>query len=158
MAAINVVLNGVFTTDAGAATGSFVGQMAYSDRAPGGGPILPPEGGGGSPPGIWPNPPEGIAPHPEHPIAGIPGYPGYRPPGSIWPGVPTHPIVLPPEQVPPEQRPPEVPPPGTVTPVPPPAGSGGWPVSGMVAPPYVVMNYPGYGPVVVTPPPHAEPA
>lgn len=130
----------------------------------GGGPIIPPPQPG-QPPGIWgPN-----DPRPQPPIANVPGLPpmgpnwppGGQPPG-IWPGPgplphPEHPIVLPPEQVPPEQRPPEVPPPGTVTPVPPPPGSPGWPVSSMVPPPYVVLNYPGYGPVVVTAPPKVEP-
>jgi len=42
--------------------------------------------------GIWPNPPEGSV-GPEHPIA-----PGGEPP-TIWPepGIPTHPIVIPPD-------------------------------------------------------------
>lgn len=117
----------------------------------GGGPIIPPEGG--SPPGIW-GPTD---PRPTPPIALPPGYPG-SPPG-IWPNPPEgtaphpeHPIVLPPDQVPPDMKPPEVPPAGTTTPVPPPAGSGGWPVAPIVPPPYVVLRYPGVGPIYVTPP------
>lgn len=66
------------------------------------------------------------------------------------------PIYYPP-QVPPDLQPPQVPPPGTVTPVPPPPGSPGWPTTGMVPPEYVVLDYPGVGPVYVTPPLHAEP-
>lgn len=112
----------------------------------GGGPIVPPEGGGDKPPvGIWPDP--GPLPTPTPPI--------YYPP-SIWPDPnpprPAHPIVLPPEQVPPGMKPPEPPPAGTTTPVPPPEGSGGWPVQPVAMPEYVVMQYPGYGPIYVTPP------
>jgi hypothetical protein len=89
----------------------------------------PIEGGPGSPPGIW---------------------------GPTDPR-PTHPIVLPPDQVPPGMQPPSPPPPGTTSPVPPPEGSGGWPVSGQVPPPYVVMTYPGVGPIYVAPPLTATP-
>jgi len=53
-------------------------------------PIAP----GGRPPGIWGGPPlypdqglPGPQPHPEHPIV--------IPPGSLGPGVPTHPIYIP---------------------------------------------------------------
>lgn len=117
MAAIPVVLNGTFTTDSGSVNGVFQGTIAYSDRAPGGGPVVPPGiwGGsnegfpthpiapGGPPPGIWPGP--GPLPHPEHPIAPggpppKPAHPIELPPPSIWPpgpGVdfPAHPIVIP---------------------------------------------------------------
>lgn len=74
--------------------------------------VLPPEGGEGEggepshpiylpPDGIWPNPPESTGP--EHPIA--PGGEGPGPdhelpvPPSIWPdpGLPSHPIVIPPD-------------------------------------------------------------
>lgn len=106
---------------------------------PGGG--KPP--GGGSPPGIWPGP-------------GDPDYPGGggKPPG-IWGPTdprPTPPIYIPPN-VPPGMQPPEAPPPGSpTTPVPPPEGSGGWPVAPIVPPPYIVVHYPGIGPVTVAQP------
>ena len=76
MASIPVVLNGTFTTDTGSAVGVFQGTMAYSDRGPGGGPIIPPSGpvdpGYGYPekpvdPGYG-IPEGGRGPHPEHPI------------------------------------------------------------------------------------------
>ena len=38
------------------------------------------------------------------------------------------------------------------TPLPPPSGSGGWPVQPIVPPPYIVVQYPGIGPVIVAPP------
>lgn len=107
MAAINVVLNGVFTTDAGAATGSFVGQMAYSDRAPGGGPIVPPSGAHPEHPIHYP---PGSLPHPEHPI--------HYPPGSL--PHPEHPIAQPPEGPPPEGPPDQD---GFIKP---PPAAGGW--------------------------------
>lgn len=96
MAAIPVVLNGTFTSDSGTTTGVFIGQLAYSDRGIGGGPIVPPEG-----PGTWP--PQ-RPPHPSHPIVTPPPNGGEQPPEapppSIWPpgpGIdfPSHPIVLP---------------------------------------------------------------
>lgn len=127
-----------------------MGMAQIAGLGVGGGPVYPPEGGGG-PDHIW-GPTD---PRPTPPIANVPGVPGYRPPGDgIWgpPGPwPSPPIYLPP-QIPPEARPPEPPPAGTVTPVPPPEGSGGWPVNPVVTPAYVVFNYPGYGPVYVTPP------
>jgi hypothetical protein len=68
------------------------------------------------------------------------------PPG-IWGG----PII--PPNVPPGLQPPTPPNPGDpTTPVPPPAGSAGWPVQPIAVPPYIVVNYPGVGPVVVAPP------
>lgn len=132
------------------------GEASLVGLGVGGGPIIPPEGGGGGggegiwgPPGPWPTPPIHLPPEG-----------GGGSPPSIWPspGRPAHPIVLPPEQVPPDMKPPEVPPAGTTTPVPPPAGSGGWPVSGIVPPPYVVLQYPGVGPIYVTPPTQPTPS
>lgn len=149
MAAINVTLNGVIVDKFGRTISgpvAIVGELIYSDRGVGGGPMPP--GEGGSPPGIW-GPP---GPWPTPPI--------HLPPEGSPPGIwgptdprPTPPIVIPPEQVPPEYKPPTTPPPGTVTPVP-----GNWPTSGMVPPEYLVVQYPGVGPVYVTAPPHAEPA
>ena len=78
MAAINVVLNGVFTTDAGATNGSFIGQMAYSDRGVGGGPVLPPSAAHPEHPIVLPKPPSDA--HPEHPIY-LPDPPTEIPPG-----------------------------------------------------------------------------
>lgn len=149
MAAVNVTITGVIADLHGRTISGpvkILGELVRSDVGIGGGP-MPPGEGGGDPPGIWPDP--GPLPHPEHPIA-----PGGRPP-SIWPspGRPAHPIVIPPPQVPPEYQPPSPPPPGTVTPVP-----GNWPTSGMVPPEYLVVQYPGVGPVYVTAPPHVEPA
>ena len=39
-----------------------------------------------------------------------------------------------------------------MTPVPPPAGSDGWPIQPIVPPPFIVVSYPGIGPVVVPAP------
>lgn len=111
MAAVNVTINGVICDLYGRTiTGpvKVVGEMMYSDRVIGGGPIFPqpPEE---KPPGIWPGPgdpdyPAG-GPHPEHPIVIPPNKPDV-PPDTIWPGPgdpdfpggphPEHPIVLPP--------------------------------------------------------------
>lgn len=157
MAAVEVTISGVLF-DKLARTSRpvvLIGEATLTGLGVGGGP-MPPGEGGGQPPGIW-GPGD---PFPTPPIANVPGVPGYRPPGSppgIWPGPgplphPEHPIVLPPEQVPPDQQPPETPPPGSVTPVPPPAGSAGWPVNPMTPPAYLLLNYPGVGPVYVTPP------
>lgn len=101
----------------------------------GGGPM--PGGGGPVDPGYSP------------PWAQVPVDPGYSPP---WAQAPVDPGYSPPWARPPV--PPLVPtqPPGTATPLPPPAGSAGWPVQPIVPPPYIVVNYPGVGPMVVTPP------
>lgn len=138
---------------------TIVGNASLTGLGVGGGPIVPPEGGGSEPPlGIW-GPTD---PRPTHPITGLPGYgpPIGQPPGIWGPNDPrpTPPIYLPPEHVPPEMKPPETPPPGSTAPVPPPSGSSGWPVQPITPPEYVVFNYPGVGPIYVTPPPHAEPA
>lgn len=172
MAAVEVTITGMLYDKLARTTQNVVliGDATLTGLGVGGGPLPGGPGGGGDgrPPGIWGG---GNVPMPTPPIANVPGAPGYRPPGSggqppgIWPNPPEgiaphpeHPIVLPPEQVPPDMKPPAPPPPGTVTPVPPPAGSPGWPVTGIVPPPYVVLNYPGVGPVYVAAPPHAEPA
>lgn len=158
MAAVEVTITGVLY-DKLARTSRpvvLIGDATLTGLGVGGGPVYPPEGGGGG----------GGGEHPEHPIYYPPTiWPDPRPPGggggsppSIWPGRPTHPIVLPPDQVPPDQQPPQTPPPGTVTPVPPPAGSSGWPTTGIVPPPYVVLQYPGVGPVYVTPPAQTAPS
>jgi hypothetical protein len=108
----------------------------------GGGPIIPPGGGGGQPP------------HPEHPIWGPPGInfpdkPGYPPTVGGGPIIPPDQPPLPPEMTEPN--------PGDPTTIlPPPAGSPGWPVQPITPPPYIVVNYPGVGPVVVAPPAHDE--
>lgn len=96
MAAIPVVLNGTFTSDTGTTTGVFIGQLAYSDRGVGGGPV-PPEG---------PVDPGYGKPGPVDPGYGIPGppYPG-KPPGDLG-AHPEHPIYYP---EPPTEPPPEGP-------------------------------------------------
>lgn len=119
-------------------------------------PGVPPDPGGGGPvdPG-WgvpehPADPGYFPPRPAHPIyPGGPGAPGGKPPIDIG-AHPEHPIVIP-DPVPPDMQPPAVPPPGTATAVP-----GNWPVAPIVPAPYMVVNYPGVGPLVVTPP--AQPA
>lgn len=168
MAGVEVTITGMLYDKLSRTTQNVVliGEATLTGLGVGGGPMPPGQGGGGGdkPPGIW-GPP---GPWPTPPIHLPPGQGGGQPPGGggqppgIWPGPgplphPEHPIVLPPDQVPPEQKPPQVPPPGTVTPVPPPAGSGGWPVQPQTMPEYVVLNYPGYGPVVVTPPSQPAP-
>jgi hypothetical protein len=126
-----------------------IGEATYTGLGVGGGPMP-----GGKPPGIWGGP---IDPYPD--IGGpVPQPPVARPPW--WPGHPEHPIpptvgggpIFPPN-VPPSLTPPTPPNPGDpTTPIPPPAGSPGWPVQSIVPPPYIVVNYPGVGPVVVAPP------
>lgn len=74
-----------------------------------------------------------------------PAGPPIIPPGDL--PHPEHPIVIPPN-VPPGLQPPAPPNPGDPTT----AVPGNWPVSPMVPPPYIVVNYPGIGPVVVAPP------
>lgn len=152
MASVEVTISGVLwdkATKSGRAV-LIVGEGSLTGLGVGGGPIIPPESGGGeNPPGIW-GPP---GPWPTPPIAFPPGtWPGQNPPH------PAHPIVLPPEQVPPDMKPPAPPQPGDpTTPVPPPAGSAGWPVNPMTPPAYLVINYPGIGPVYVAPPVMQQP-
>ena len=118
----------------------------------GGGPVDPdygvPIGGRPEHPIYWP---PGTRPHPEHPI--------YDPPHIWGPNDPRPqpPIYIPPN-VPPSLQPPDPPHPGDpVTPVPPPEGSPGWPVQPIQPPPYIVVNYPGVGPVTVPQPLTAQP-
>lgn len=158
MAAVEVTISGMLYDKLNRTTQNVVliGEATLTGLGVGGGPMPPGQGGGGSPPGIW-GPP---GPWPGWPAdPGIPGNTPGRPPG-IWGGgnepFPTPPIFIPPN-VPPPLQPPQPPAPGSpTTPVPPPEGSGGWPVNPVVPPPYIVVNYPGIGPVTVAPP--ASPA
>ena len=146
MAAVEVTITGTLYDKLNRTTQQVVliGEASLTGLGIGGGPIIPP----GQPPGQQP--------------PGVPTFPIALPPGSWGPGGPPgpgyppsveHPIVLPPDQVPPGMKPPEPPQPGDpTTPVPPPPGSAGWPVSSIVPPPYIVVQYPGIGPVVVAPP------
>ena len=127
MAEVPVTLNGVLFPKGRSASDqpipcTFVGSAWYSDLSVGGGPIYPPSGGG-KPPIIWGGP---IDPYPDI------GGPGPQPP-------------LPPSVSAPQPGDPTVP-------LPPPAGSAGWPAQSVVPPSYIVVNYPGIGPVVVSPP------
>lgn len=137
-----------------------IGDASLTGLGIGGGPMPPGSGGGGSP---------GYPAHPwVPPFGGDPGY-GAPPNWGTWGGAgqpgpfppqgarPEHPIYYPPN-VPPVLTPPTPPNPGDpVTPVPPPAGSQGWPVAAIVPPPYIVVNYPGVGPVTVPAPLTAQP-
>lgn len=160
MAAVEVTISGVLYDKLSRTTRPVVliGEASLTGLEIGGGP-MPPGQGGGSPPGIWGG---GNVPMPTPPIANVPGAPGYRPPGDhIWGGgnepFPTPPIFIPPN-VPPTLTPPTQPNPGDpVTPVPPPEGSGGWPVQPITPPPYIVVMYPGVGPVTVPAPLTAQP-
>lgn len=154
MAALNVALNGVVIDLYGRVISGpvkIVGELMYSDRGVGGGPLPPGQGGGGGGDGdhIWGG---GNVPMPNPPIANVPGAPGYRPPGDhIWGGgnepFPTPPIYIPPA-VPPGLQPPTPPNPGDPTTSVP----GNFPVQPITPPAYMVVQYPGIGPVVVAPP------
>ena len=124
MAAVEVTISGVLYDKVNRTTSPVVliGEASLTGLGVGGGPIIPP-GQPGKPPIIWGGP---IDPYPDI------GGPGPQPP-------------LPPGTSPPQPGDP-------TTPVPPPAGSSGWPVQNIVPPPYIVVNYPGIGPVVVAPP------
>lgn len=151
MAGVEVTITGMLYDKLNRTTQNVVliGEATLTGVGIGGGPIMPPSGGG-------------LPERPVDPGYGIPLPPDYKPPG-IWPSPgplphPEHPIVLPPEQVPPDLRPPEPPSPGDPTTiVPPPAGSQGWPVQPIAVPAYLVINYPGVGPVYVAPPLTAQP-
>lgn len=78
MAAINVVLNGTFTSDAGSQVGTFIGTMAYSDLSVGGGPVIPDKPS--RPPPVDPG--YGYPERPVDPGYGIPGPPYDPPTGS----------------------------------------------------------------------------
>jgi hypothetical protein len=138
MASVPVTIDGVLFDKYGRTTQlvRLMGEAVITGLGIGGGPIIPPESG---------QPPDSGA-HPEHPI--------YYPP-HIWGPTdprPTPPIYIPPA-VPPSMKPPEAPEPGSpTTPVP-----GNWPVQPVTPPEYMVVNYPGIGPVVVAPPATAQP-
>lgn len=134
MAGVEITISGMLYDKLNRTTQNVVliGEATLTGLGVGGGPIIPPGGGGGeggNPPGIW---------------------------GGANEPFPTPPIYLPP-QLPPGVQPPTPPKPGDpTTPVPPPAGAAGWPVQPVVPPPYVVINYPGVGPVYVAPPAPAK--
>lgn len=147
MAAVEVTISGVLYDKYNRTQQNVVliGEGSLTGLGVGGGPIIPPG-----------QPPSGA--HPEHPIFYPPGtgpggaHPSHpiAQPGDPWWGQdlkPTHPIVIPPN-VPPDMQPPQPPNPGDPTTKVP----GNFPVSSMVPPPYVVIQYPGVGPVVVAPP------
>jgi hypothetical protein len=117
----------------------FIGQASLTGLGVGGGPIIPdqPPGqppGGGGPPGV-----------PTFPIWGPPGID--LPPGPGYPPVAGHPIV-PPINVPPGVTLPDPPPPGS----PPVILPGTKPTHPIVPPPFVVVDYPGIGKVMVPQP------
>lgn len=155
MAAVELTISGVLYDKLNRTTQNVVliGEATYTGLGIGGGPVVPPGGGGGQPGG-----PVHIWGPPDMP----PGFWG----GGMGPGVkpqppagahPEHPIYYPPN-VPPALQPPNPPQPGDpTTPVPPPAGSPGWPVNPITPPPYIVVNYPGIGPVTVAAPLTAQP-
>lgn len=119
---------------------SFVGNAWDPTLSIGGGPIIPPSGGGGGQPGV-------------------PTFPIWGPPGIDIPGGPGYPPVagLPIPPIPPLPPSVEQPQPGDpTTPLPPPPGQSGWPVQPIAVPPYIVVNYPGVGPVIVAPPASVE--
>jgi len=141
MAAVGVTLDGVLYDLLNRTTQRvvFIGDASLTGLSVGGGPM---PGG----PGTTPPPSGGV---PIHPIWGPPGF---NPPGpGMPPGIGGGPII--PPDVPPGLTPPTPPSPGDpTTVVPPPAGSAGWPVQPITVPPYIIVNYPGVGPVVVAPP------
>ena len=141
------------------------GQASIAGLEVGGGPMP-----GGPPLGIWggggvgnypdagfPGPQPGQPPRPWGPI-NYPdqGLPGNQPIAGWGPGFPTNPIAgIPglPGYMPPLPPGTEQPQPGDpTTPLPPPSGSSGWPVQPITPPPYIVVQYPGIGPVIVAPP------
>lgn len=136
MASVEVTINGVIYDKLYRTTrpAVIIGEASLTGLGVGGGPIIPPDQGqppdAGGPPGIW-GPP---GPWPVPPIANVPGLP---PMGPIYP-----------PNVPPGLQPPTPPNPGDpTTPVP-----GDWPVNPVTPPAYMVVNYPGIGPVYVAPP------
>ena len=108
---------------------TIVGQAWISDLSVGGGP-MPPQGP--------------VDPGYSPPWAQAPVDPGYSPPWAQVPARPAHPIVLPPD-LPPEVTPPEPGSPPVIIP-------GVKPVQPIVPPPFVVIEYPGIGKVVVPQP------
>jgi hypothetical protein len=143
MAAVEVTISGVLYDKFNRTTQQVVliGEATLTGIGVGGGPIIPPAQPPGEP-GIPTFPIAGYPdfPYPSQPIY-RPGYPGGSPPPSF----PRPPVTLPPEVTPPNPGDPP-------TALPPPAGSAGWPVQGIVPPPFIIVNYPGVGPIVVAPP------
>ena len=141
MAAVEVTITGMLYDKLARTSQNVVliGEASLTGLGIGGGPIIPP----GQPPGGG---------GPVDPGFGVP-----TPPDVIWggrppPGYVTPPIYYPP-LVPPSLQPPEPPAPGSpTTPVP-----GIWPVAPIVPPPYLIVQYPGIGPVTVAPPVAASP-
>ena len=144
MAAVEVTISGVLYDKTNRTTQPVVliGEASLTGLGVGGGPIIPPgQPPSGGPPLVpgWPS---------------IPPYPGQNPPGAQPPDIwgptdprPTPPIYIPPA-VPPGLQPPAAPNPGDPTTSVP----GNWPVQPVTPPPYIVVMYPGLGPVVVAPP------
>ena len=133
MAAVPITIIGTITGMGGQVDNvTLIGMASITGLTVGGGPIMPPD----QPPGSGP---------PGQPIHPIWGPPGFNPPGpGMPPGIWGDPI-MPPPQLPPGATPPQ---PGDPTKTVP----GNWPVQPVVPPPYIVVNYPGIGPVVVAPP------
>ena len=173
MSAVEVTITGMLYDKLARTTQNVVliGEATLTGLGIGGGPIIPPGGPPSGPvdPGygkpmppsqIWggrPGPGDGGSWVPKPPyVSGGPidpypdiGGPGPQPPSGARP---EHPIYYPPN-VPPVLTPPVPPNPGDpTTPVAPPPGSPGWPVQPITVPDYVVINYPGIGPVVVAKP------
>lgn len=150
MAAVEVTISGVLYDKLSRTTRPcvLIGEASLTGLGVGGGPMPP---GEGQPPGIWGG---GNEPFPTPPIH-LPGGGGGRPPG-IWGGgnepFPTPPIYIPPN-VPPDMKPPEAPAPGSPTTIVP----GEHPVAPITPPPYLIVTYPGIGPVTVAPPLTAQP-
>lgn len=131
MAGAEITINGILYDKAskGARPVAVIGTAELTGLGVGGGPIIPPEQPGGGE-GIWG--PSG--PWPVPPIANVPGLP---PMGPIFP-----------PNVPPGIQPDPPPAPGSPTTTVP----GTWPVSPIQPPAYMIVNYPGVGPVYVAPP------
>lgn len=150
MAAVPVTIVGFITDPSDPSAGAaakpviIVGQLSLTGLTIGGGPIIPPE----QPPGIW-GPTD---PRPTPPIQLPPWAGGWQP--GIW--GPTDPRPTPPIYIPPpgSQPPPNVEPPEAGEP--PVAIGGEQPVHPIAVPPYILVNYPGYGWIAVAPPKPAE--
>lgn len=144
MAAVKVTIQGIIIADGVSKVCTIIGDASLTGLGVGGGPIypdlhpehpivLPPEGGGAPPEIQFPIViPPGTVPPPK------PGYPPYVSGGPIIP-----------DTTPPEIPPIDVPPPGSVTN---PPGNPPTPVNPIVIPKFILVYYPGYGWVIVTPP------
>lgn len=131
MAAVELTISGLLYDKVNRTTQQVVliGEASLTGLGIGGGPII---GGPGKPPDgppnvIWPGP--GPLPGVGHPIV-LPGDPSWEGPGGIKP---------------PNFQPP---PPGS----PPILIPGGTPTHPMVSPPFIVVDYPGMGKVIVPQP------